>query len=61
MKNRIFLSAAILGIVIFLVNNIIGSTKISNNSKWIVPASIIDNDTIPLMNFPVIVIEGTKK
>lgn len=61
MKKRITLSAAIFIILILIVNNLTGSAKMKNIPGWIVPATIVDDDTIPVMHFPVIIINGNEK
>lgn len=61
MKSKVTLSLTILLILVLLVNKLTGNTRIKNDPKWIVPALIIDNDTVPVVYFPAIIIDGNSK
>jgi hypothetical protein len=59
MKTTKFLFVAISMIMVLLVtHNLIGGTRTITNTKWIVPAIIVDGDTMPVINYPVIIING---
>ncbi len=57
---RIFLVASSMIIALLVTNNLIGSTQTITTTKWIVPAKIINCDTIPVINYPAVIIIGNR-
>ena len=56
--TKILFATICLMLVVLVTNNLIGGTRTVTNTRWIVPASIVDGDTIPVINYPVVVIDG---
>ena len=56
--SKILFATICLMLVVFVTNNLIGGTRPVTNTKWIVPAYVVDGDTIPVINYPVVVING---
>lgn len=61
MKTHVIFYVLLLAVLILIFNNLAGEIKKGNDPKFILPAVIIEGDTIPVINFPVIVISGEKK
>ena len=56
--TKILFATICLMLVVLVTNNLIGGTRTATNYKWIVPASIVDGDTIPVVHYPVVEING---
>jgi hypothetical protein len=56
--SRIFLVAVSMVIALLVTHNLVGSTRTVSTTKWMLPATIVNGDTIPVVNYPVVIING---
>ena len=56
--SKILFASVCLMLAVFVTHNLIGGTRTVTNTKWMVPAMVVDGDTIPVINYPVVVING---
>ena len=61
MKASIFYFLLSFVVTILVATNLTGRTQTDSKSNFTVPATIVNGDTLPVVNIPVVVINGEKK